>query len=180
MPARAVITRIGALQPADLDFQARQLRVECALSGMRLKGTKTGEARTVDLSLSLVMQLQNHLKWIKQEALRIGQGEPQWLFPNREGKSLEERKIGRAFHRALKQAKIPAFRVYDFRHAAITKLAESGAGDETIMAIAGHVSRGMLSRYAHIRTEAKRLALEAIATKRAGITAKISVEAAVS
>ena len=70
--------------------------------------------------------------------------------------------------------------MYDFRHAAITKLAESGAGDETIMAIAGHVSRAMLSRYAHIRTEAKRLALEAIATKRAGITAKISVEAAVS
>ncbi|MGH9338518.1 MAG: hypothetical protein ACRD1R_02755 [Acidobacteriota bacterium] len=37
----------------------------------------------------------------------------------------------------------------------ITKLAESGAGDETIMAIAGHASRAMLSRYAHIRTEAK-------------------------
>jgi hypothetical protein len=29
------------------------------------------------------------------------------------------------------------------------------------MAIAGHVSRRMLSRYAHIRTEAKRNALEA-------------------
>ena len=33
------------------------------------------------------------------------------------------------------------------------------------MAIAGHVSRKMLSRYAHIRTEAKRRALEAVATK---------------
>ena len=47
----------------------------------------------------------------------------------------------------------------------ITKLAESGAGDETIMAIAGHVSRSMLRRYAHIRTEAKRRALEAITTQ---------------
>src|SRR5205809_6104829 len=46
-----------------------------------------------------------------------------------------------------------------------TKLAESGAGDETIMAIAGHVSRRMLSRYAHIRTEAKRRALESVATQ---------------
>ncbi len=56
-------------------------------------------------------------------------------------------------------------RFHDLRHTAITKLAESGAGDETIMSIAGHVSRAMLSRYAHIRTEAKRKALEAIATK---------------
>ncbi len=30
------------------------------------------------------------------------------------------------------------------------------------MAIAGHVSRKMLSHYAHIRTEAKRKAVEAI------------------
>jgi hypothetical protein len=43
-----------------------------------------------------------------------------------------------------------------------SKLAESGASDETIMAIAGHVSRKMLSHYAHIRTEAKRKAAEAI------------------
>ena len=47
-------------------------------------------------------------------------------------------------------------RFHDLRHTAITKLAETGAGDETIMAIAGHVSRAMLCRYAHIRTEAKR------------------------
>ena len=33
------------------------------------------------------------------------------------------------------------------------------------MSIAGHVSRRMLSRYAHIRTEAKRRALESVATQ---------------
>jgi hypothetical protein len=31
---------------------------------------------------------------------------------------------------------------------------ESGAGDEVIMSIAGHVSRAMLSRYSHVRMEA--------------------------
>jgi len=35
------------------------------------------------------------------------------------------------------------------------------------MEIAGHVSRQMLSRYAHIRTEAKRKALEEVERKRA-------------
>jgi hypothetical protein len=33
---------------------------------------------------------------------------------------------------------------------------DSGAGDEVIMSIAGHVSRAMLSRYSHFRMEAKR------------------------
>jgi len=33
--------------------------------------------------------------------------------------------------------------------------AGSGAGDEVIMCNTGHVSRAMLSRYAHMRMEAK-------------------------
>jgi hypothetical protein len=45
----------------------------------------------------------------------------------------------------------------------VTELAESGAGDEVIMSIAGHVSRAMLSRYSHVRMEAKRGALDEIA-----------------
>jgi len=47
-------------------------------------------------------------------------------------------------------------------HSLITKSAETAVGDETIVGIAGHVSRRMLSRYAHIRTETKRKALESI------------------
>lgn len=46
-----------------------------------------------------------------------------------------------------------------------TELAESGAGDEVIMSIAGHVSRAMLSRYSHVRMEAKRRALDQIAAR---------------
>ncbi len=46
-----------------------------------------------------------------------------------------------------------------------TQLRPIRGGDETIMAIAGHVSRDMLKHYAHIRTQAKRAALEAIVRK---------------
>ena len=49
-------------------------------------------------------------------------------------------------------------RWHDNRHTLVTELAESGAGDEVIMSIAGHVSRAMLSRYSHVRMEAKRRA----------------------
>lgn len=47
-----------------------------------------------------------------------------------------------------------------FRHQAITKLLESGAPDETVRAIAGHVSQRTLSYYSHIRIEAKKIALD--------------------
>jgi integrase len=56
-------------------------------------------------------------------------------------------------------------RWHDHRHTLITDLAESGAGEQTIMDIAGHVSRNMLKHYSHIRMEAKRDALESVVKK---------------
>ena len=66
-----------------------------------------------------------------------------------------------AWRTLSKKAGLPGFRLHDLRHCAITQLAENGASDSTIMAIAGHVSRRMLERYSHVRMEAKRKAMEA-------------------
>jgi integrase len=55
-------------------------------------------------------------------------------------------------------------RFHDLRHQAVTELAERGLSDQTIMAIAGHVSREMLDHYSHIRLEAKRQALAGLAS----------------
>ena len=63
-------------------------------------------------------------------------------------------------------------RWHDNRHTLITELAESGVGDETIMSLAGHVSRQMLSRYSHIRMQAKRDALDALMRRRNGSSAQ--------
>jgi integrase len=54
-------------------------------------------------------------------------------------------------------------RFHDLRHHAVTELAESQASDRTIMSIAGHVSQQMLAHYSHVRIEAKRKALDALA-----------------
>jgi integrase len=51
------------------------------------------------------------------------------------------------------------------RHHAITELAKSDASDQTIMAIAGHVSPKMLAHYSHVRLKAKRRALNALPEK---------------
>jgi len=63
---------------------------------------------------------------------------------------------------ALKRAGFHC-RFHDLRVTCITKLSESQASDQTVMAIAGHVSKRMLEHYSRIRTDAKRAALDAIA-----------------
>jgi integrase len=69
-----------------------------------------------------------------------------------------------AWRAALKRAGLQV-RFHDLRHTCITKLAEGQASEQTLMAIAGHVSRKMLEHYSHIRMEAKRAALDAIAAQ---------------
>ena len=66
-----------------------------------------------------------------------------------------------AWRAALKRAALQA-RFHDLRHTCITKLAESQASEQTVMAIAGHASRKMIDHYSHIRMEPKRAATDAI------------------
>ena len=44
---------------------------------------------------------------------------------------------------------------HDLRHQAITEMAEAGASDATLMAVAGHMSRGMLEDYSRVRMVTK-------------------------
>ena len=66
---------------------------------------------------------------------------------------------------------------HNSRHTLVPELVESGAGDEVIMSIAGHVSRAMLSRYSHVRMEAKRRALDEIAARQRAAEKKRKSEA---
>jgi integrase len=68
-----------------------------------------------------------------------------------------------AWRAALTRAGLQ-IRFHDLRHTCVTKLAEGQASEQTIMAIAGHLSRRMLEHYFHIRMAAKRAALDAIAS----------------
>lgn len=130
--------------------------------------TDAGTGRTIPLNGTLLEALVDHTRWY---AMRFGNAEPDWfVFPGG-GRSPKDPTVAitslkTAWENVRTQAGVTG-RWHDNRHKLITELAESGAGDETIMEIAGHVSRQMLSRYAHIRTEAKRNALEAVERNRA-------------
>ena len=125
--------------------------------------TAEGTGRTIPLNSELLRPLVQHQSWYEKNV-----GKPtgdHFVFAkgshNHFDKTEPVTSFKTAWNRVRRDAKVSA-RFHDLRHTLITKLAESGAGDETIMGIAGHVSRRMLSRYAHIRTEAKRKALESI------------------
>lgn len=67
-----------------------------------------------------------------------------------------------AWRTALEQAGIH-YRWHDLRHTFVTHLCENPAvSEQTIMALAGHVSRKMLERYSHVRTKAKQEAIRAL------------------
>ncbi len=128
--------------------------------------TAAGTGRTIPLNGQLLRTLTAHRVWYEAT---LGDVRPDsYVFPGGKARHYNPSKpmvtLKTAWRNVLRKADVK-IRLHDLRHTTITKLAESGAGDETIMAIAGHVSRAMLRRYAHIRTEAKRKALEAIATQ---------------
>ena len=62
-------------------------------------------------------------------------------------------------------AGLPAFRMYDLRHHAITKALENpDISEKVVEDLAGHVSERMKDTYSHIRTHAKRSAVDLIGT----------------
>jgi integrase len=136
-----------ALKPDDIDWRTRTVRVERAWNLGREKPTKTYEGRTVDLTPDVVQALERHLRWVKEEALRSGLGEPEWLFPNDEGHPHDESRVRKAFKRALKAAKLPAFRLYDLRHTFASLLLAAGAPITYVSAQLGHANPATTLRY---------------------------------
>jgi len=55
------------------------------------------------------------------------------------------------------------YRWHDLRHTFISRLAENAnVSEQTIRSLAGHVSRQMLERYSHIRSQAKQAAIRVL------------------
>jgi integrase len=144
---------------AQVDFEHRVMTVGRAK-------TDAGTGRQIPMNQELLDVMKDHAIWFTK---RFGQTLPShYLFPAGECWPNDPTKPSKRFKSAWtslrKKANIQC-RIHDLRHTAITKLAESGASDSTIMALAGHLSRTMLERYSHIRMNAKRQAVESLTLK---------------
>jgi len=117
--------------------------------------TDAGTGRLVPLNETAIAALEAHAAWYTR---RFGECRPEWFvfafgspLPKDPTRPITSFKT--AWMKVRQKAGVKG-RWHDNRHTLVTELAESGAGDEVIMSIAGHVSRAMLSRYSHVRMEA--------------------------
>ena len=136
-----------------VDFEGRTLTV-----GKSKNESRTG--RVIPLNPSGFEAL---VKW----AGRFPNTEPtHYVFPWRKNGRVDPTRPTNGWRTAWEKARTRAglkLRFHDLRVTCITKLAEEQASDQTIKAIAGHVSQRMLEHYSRIRMDAKRLALDALA-----------------
>ena len=128
--------------------------------------TDAGTGRQIPMNAELLEVMTDHAKWFTE---RFGETLPEhFLFPAGEcwpnDPTQPSKRFKTAWGNLREKAKVRC-RIHDLRHTAITKLAESGASDSTIMALAGHLSRAMMERYSHIRMNAKRQAVESLSLK---------------
>ena len=156
---------IKRLQWRDIDFLNRQVLV-------RTSKTDAGE-RLIPMNeetLEIVMRLRERAKGFN------GTEAQHYVFPACEHGHVDptrnQTSFRTAWRRLTKAAGLAGLRFHDLRHHAITELAESQVSDQTIMAIAGHVSQKMLARYSHVRSEARRQAVMALSAKPMGSTLK--------
>jgi len=166
---------IRTLRWSQVDFDKRTVTVG------RTK-TQAGTGRLIPLNQPAFDAL---AKW----AGRLVESRPEdYVFPACEAAGIERKHPDKeridparpitswrsAWRAALKGAKLQ-IRFHDLRHTCITKLAESQASEHALMAIAGHVSRKMIEHYSHIRIEAKRAALDAIAKPASQAASEVGV-----
>jgi hypothetical protein len=128
--------------------------------------TDAGTGRVIPLNETAIAALEAHAGWYTR---RFGGCRPEWFvfafgtpLPTDPTRPITSFKT--AWTKVREKAGVKG-RWHDNRPTLVTELAESGAGDEVIMTIAGHFSRAMLSRCSHVRMEAKRRALDEIATR---------------
>lgn len=125
--------------------------------------TAAGTGRVIPLNDRLFSVLDMHRSWFEA---RFKECRPEWhVFPYGSPAPSDPTRaattLATAWENVRDRAGV-ACRFHDLRHTAISRMAEAGVSEMTIMAIAGHVSRAMLERYSHISVTAKRRAVDAL------------------
>jgi integrase len=141
----------AALQWGDVDLGRRELLVERNVSMGEISTTKTGRARTVDLSRRLVEELAKLYRLRERQALERGWGEVhELIFANRDGGLLNEHRVRKVFHRLMRKAGVSGHRVYDLRHTFASHLLAAGVPLTFVANQLGHAKpTTTLQHYAH-------------------------------
>ena len=119
-----------------------------------LKEPKSGRARTIALSATVVAELRTHRLEQVQEFLRLGRrlGDDDFVVAQPDGSPLQPHSIGQEWVRFLAgQPNLPRIRFHDLRHAHATHLLASGVHPKVASERLGHSKVGItLDTYSHV------------------------------
>jgi integrase len=149
---------IAALRWRHVDLAATQLAVvqsaEQTKGGVRYKEPKSGRARTIALSATLVTELKTHRIRQAEELLQFGNriSDDDFVVMQADGSPLRPHSLGQEWVRFLARYKaLPRIRFHDLRHAHATHLLSSGVHPKVASERLGHSKVGItLDLYSHV------------------------------
>jgi integrase len=148
---------IAALRWRSVDLVNAQLAViesaEQMNGSVRLKETKSGRARTVAISASVIEELNNHRRQQAQNMLRLGVRltETGFVAALEDGSPMQPTFITHEWVRIIRGTTLPRIRFHDLRHAHATHMLSSGIHPKVASERLGHSKVGItLDLYSHV------------------------------
>jgi integrase len=148
---------IKHLRRRDIDLEAKALHIR--------KSKNEGSKRVLPLNDAAFAAI----KTMIARADELGHKDPEhYLWCANQHHKFDPTQPGRQWDtawRALREAAgLNGLRFHDLRHTVVTRLLEAGEPDHVVESITGHLSRRILEHYSHIRLDAKKRALDRLAS----------------
>ncbi|WP_061935955.1 tyrosine recombinase XerC [Aureimonas sp. AU22] len=147
---------VVALRWRNVDLDGRRLTVvesaEQTKTGVRLKPTKTGAGRVVDLSAALAEDLRQHRLTQAEEQLRLGvrPDEDAFVVAQVDGQPLQPNSLTHEWVRLLAKTDLPRIRFHDLRHSHATQMLMAGVHPKVASERLGHSRIGItIDLYQH-------------------------------
>lgn len=121
--------------------------------GVRYKETKSGRARTVALSKTVVAELKAHRARQAEEQLRLGirPDQDSFVIAQADGQPLQPRSLTHEWVRVLGKTSLPRIRFHDLRHTHASQMLSAGVHPKIASERLGHSSIGItLDLYSHV------------------------------
>jgi len=149
---------IAALRWRNVNLAGDQLAVvqsaEQTKAGVRYKEPKSGRARTIALSASVVAELKARRIQQAEELLKVGRrlSDDDFVVAQADGSPLKPHSLGQEWVRFLASSTtLPRIRFHDLRHAHATHLLASGVHPKVASERLGHSKVGItLDLYSHV------------------------------
>jgi len=117
--------------------------VNFELGFISLLDTKNGERREIPMNETV------------KATLKVMKRMSEFVFPNRNGKRIDDAQIQITFTEAVKRSGIEDFHFHDLRHTFASTLAMAGVELNDIRELLGHKNMSMTLRYAHLSPKHK-------------------------